>query len=91
MSDERTAREFAELDADVTAALAAVEPDDMAGPIVLANGQWANRWHGVWRVTADRDGTETIGRFCAPTLEECRRWAGAELRGSKGQFLATDK
>ncbi|MGF0314643.1 hypothetical protein [Nocardia fluminea] len=83
MNDEDLARELAHLHADTTAGIKAATPDDMNGPIVLANGMWANLWHGVWRVTADRDGAETIGRFVAPTLDECRHWAGAELRDSK--------
>lgn len=82
MTDEHTARELAALDADVAAALAAVEPADMVGPIVLANGMWANRWRGFWRVTEDRDGADPVGQHLAYTLEECRRWAGAQLRNS---------
>ncbi|MGS2808153.1 hypothetical protein [Nocardia sp. MW-W600-9] len=81
MIDEHTAQELAALDADVAAVLAAVEPSDMVGPIVLANGMWANQWNGYWRVTVDRDGVaEPIGRYLARTLDECRRWAGAQLR-----------
>ncbi|MFD4462042.1 hypothetical protein [Nocardia sp. NPDC058480] len=75
MTDERTVRELAALDADVVAALAAAELVDMVGPIVLANGMWANRYHGWWRVTSDREGNEPIGRRLATTLDECRRWA----------------
>ncbi len=82
MTDERTAQELAALESDVVAALAAVEPVDMAGPIVLANGMWANRWNGWWRVTEDRDGADLVGKHLASTLEDCRRWAGAQLRDS---------
>lgn len=81
------------LHADATAALDAValsapsspaEPDDMNGPIVLANGMWANRWHAVWRVTEDRDGDrDKPAHFVALRLDDCRRWAGAQLRNSK--------
>ncbi|WP_278262725.1 hypothetical protein [Nocardia sp. AG03] len=67
--------ELVELGADVVAALAAVEDDGLTGPIVLANGMWANRWHGAWRVTADRDGAEEVGPFVGQTLDDCRLWA----------------
>ncbi|MFI5502697.1 hypothetical protein ACIA5E_26875 [Nocardia asteroides] len=84
MSDERKARELEELDTDVSAALAAIEPADMVGPIVSANGMWATLCNGSWRVTVDRDGTaEPVSWHLAYTLEECRRWAGAQLRDSQ--------
>ncbi|MGW5439956.1 hypothetical protein [Nocardia asteroides] len=82
MTDEQAAQELAAPESDVVAALAAVEPVDMAGPIVLANGMWANRWNGWWRVTEDRDGADPVGKYLAYTLEHCRRWAGAQLRDS---------
>ncbi len=75
VTDDRTAQELAALDADVVAALASAELVDMVGPIILANGMWANRYHGWWRVTSDRDGKEPIGRYLAATIDECRRWA----------------
>ncbi|WP_157106412.1 hypothetical protein [Nocardia alba] len=52
----------------------------MNTPSVLANGMWANRWNMIWRVTEDRD---KRARFVAVHLDECRRWAGAQLRNSK--------
>lgn len=91
MNDEDLAHELAVLHADTTAAVDAAAPgptatpdDDMNGPIVLANGMWANRWNMIWRVTEDRDGNRNKrARFVAVHLDECRRWAGAQLRNSK--------
>ncbi|MGF0316004.1 hypothetical protein [Nocardia fluminea] len=83
MTDEHIARELAALHADVAAALETAKPSDMNGPVVLANGMWANRWHMIWRVTEDREGArDKPARFVAAHLDQCRRWAGAQLRNS---------
>ncbi|MGW5924296.1 hypothetical protein ACWFPY_35350 [Nocardia fluminea] len=84
MNDDDLARELTVLHADTTAAINAATPDDMTGPIVLANGMWANRWNMIWRVTEDRDGDrDKPAQFVAVHLDECRRWAGAQLRNSE--------
>jgi hypothetical protein len=76
--------DLAHLHADTTAAINAATPDDMTGPIVLANGMWANRWNMLWRVTEDRDGDrDKPAQFVAVHLDECRRWAGTQLSNSE--------
>jgi hypothetical protein len=91
VNDRDPARELAHLHADTTAAIEAATPapaatpdDEMNGPIVLANGMWATRWHMIWRVTEERDDAkEQPSRFVAIHLDECRQWAGAQLRDPK--------
>ncbi|MEU3013381.1 hypothetical protein [Nocardia asteroides] len=87
-------RQLDQLHADATAAVAAAttpptepgpaaEPDDMVGPIVLANGMWANRWHMIWRVTEDRDGDrDHPAKYVSVRLDDCRRWAAQQVKDS---------
>ncbi|MFI7528695.1 hypothetical protein [Nocardia salmonicida] len=44
MTDERTARELAALEADVVAALAAAESVDMVGPVKSLEFLWGDFW-----------------------------------------------